>query len=90
MKFELNEYHRNSSDDELIEDLRNVAHFLKKNTVTLSEYNEYGRFHATTLTRHFGSWFKCLELAGLAPSRNYMKTLKEYGLSWVSNHHIRK
>lgn len=55
MKFELNEYHRNSSDDELIEDLRNVAHFLKKNTVTLSEYNEYGRFHATTLTRHFGS-----------------------------------
>lgn len=70
MKFELNEYHRNSSDDELIEDLRNVAHFLKKNTVTLSEYNEYGRFHATTLTRHFGSWFKCLELAGLAPSRS--------------------
>ena len=27
-------------------------------------------FHATTLTRHFGSWFKCLELAGLAPSRS--------------------
>ena len=43
---------------------------MKKNTVTLSEYNEYGRFHATTLTRHFGSWFKCLELAGLAPSRS--------------------
>lgn len=36
----------------------------------MSEYNEYGRFHATTLTRHFGSWFKCLELAGLAPSRS--------------------
>ena len=30
MKFELNEYHRNSSDDELIEDLRNVAHFFEE------------------------------------------------------------
>ena len=70
MKFELNDYHRNVSDSELIEDLKCVADFIKKKTVTLDEYNEYGRFHATTLTRRFGSWFKCLELAGLTPSRS--------------------
>ena len=62
MKFELNDYHRNVSDSKLIEDLKCVADFIKKKTVTLDEYNEYGRFHATTLTRRFGSWFKCLEL----------------------------
>ena len=69
MKFELNDYHRNVSDSELIDDLRSVAVILNKNTVTLDDYNEYGRFHATTLTRRFGSWFTCLDLAGLAPSR---------------------
>ena len=49
--------------------MRDVAALIGKNTVTLDEYNEYGRFHTTTLTRRFGSWFKCLDLAGLAPSR---------------------
>lgn len=70
MKFELVDYHRNASDDELIDDLKYVASFIERNTVTLEEYNEYGHFHSTTLTRRFGSWFKCLELAGLAPSRS--------------------
>lgn len=70
MKFELDDYHRNTSDDELINDLKYVANLINKNSVTLEEYNEYGHFHCTTLTRRFGSWFKCLELAGLAPSRS--------------------
>lgn len=70
MKFELNDYHRNTPDDELIDDLKRVAKLIKKNTVTLEEYNTYGNFHCSTLTRRFGSWFKCLELADLAPSRS--------------------
>ncbi len=36
----------------------------------MDEYNEYGRFHSSTLTRRFGSWFKCIELADLSPSRS--------------------
>ena len=48
MKFELNEYHRNISDNELIDDLKYVANLINKNTVTLDEYNEYGHFHCTT------------------------------------------
>ena len=70
INFDLSDYHRNVPDSELIEDLKYVANFIKKKTVTIDEYNEFGRFHATTLTRRFGSWFKCLELAGLAPSRS--------------------
>ena len=70
MKFEINEYHRNTSDKELIIDLKSVAKLINKETVTLGDYNEYGKYHASTLTRRFGSWFTCLELAGLRPSRS--------------------
>ena len=70
MKCELNEFHRNINENELIEDLRHVAEFLNQDTVTIDDYNQHGRFHATTLTRRFGSWFNCLSQAGLKPSRS--------------------
>lgn len=70
MKFELESHSRNTPDEELISDLKEVAQKLNKNKVTLDEYNDYGKFHSTTLTRRFGSWFKCLELAGLERTRS--------------------
>lgn len=70
MKFELDEFHRNVSDDELIQDLQRVAKEINRTKVTIDEYNERGKYHNTTLTRRFGSWFKCLELAGLEPTRS--------------------
>ena len=70
MKFELESHSRNTPDKELISDLREVAEKINKNKVTLDEYNDYGKFHSTTLTRRFGSWFKCLELAGLERTRS--------------------
>lgn len=69
MKFELNEYHRNTSNEELIQDLVRVADLLNAETVTMEDYNQYGHYHATTLTRRFGSWFTCLKRAGLKMSR---------------------
>lgn len=70
MRFELEKFHRNISDEELIKDLKNVAEMLNKPTVTIDEYNEKGKYHNTTLTRRFGSWFKTLELANLKKTRN--------------------
>jgi len=70
MKFKLEDFHRNVSDEELIEDLKRVALEIGKDNVTIDEYNERGRFHNTTLTRRFGSWFVCLEKAGLKRTRN--------------------
>lgn len=51
MKYELEPYNRNVPDEELLADLSRVAKELGKNRVTIDEYNERGRFHATTLTR---------------------------------------
>lgn len=70
MIYELNEYHRNVNDIELIADMQRVAKFLKQNTVTMDDYNQYGKFSASTLTRRFGSWFNCLEKSGLKASRS--------------------
>ncbi|MBF0892789.1 HNH endonuclease [Gluconobacter sp. LMG 1744] len=70
MKYTLDTHHRNSSEEELISDVINVAKKLNKDKITIDEYNDLGKFHATTLTRRFGSWFLVLEKAGLKKTRN--------------------
>ena len=70
MRFELEPHHRDTPDDTLIADLRRVAVESGSSSVTIDQYNDRGRYHATTLTRRFGSWFKALELAGLPKTRN--------------------
>jgi predicted restriction endonuclease len=77
MKFQLEEYHRNVSDDELVADLRRVAAELEKASVTIEEYNERGTFHSATYGRRFGNWFKALEKAGLQKTRNLNITEEE-------------
>lgn len=70
MKFVFEEFHRNTPDEAFITDLTRVAAKLNKKTVTIDEYNLHGTYHASTLIRRFGSWFRCLEMAGLQPSRS--------------------
>lgn len=70
MKFELEPYHRDVPDEELLADLNRVAIELDRNRVTIDEYNERGRFHSTTLTRRFRSWFAATDKAGLRRTRN--------------------
>lgn len=70
MTFQLEPHHRDVPDEELIQDLRRVAVELNVGRVTIDQYNSCGQFHATTLTRCFGSWFRALDLAGLQRTRN--------------------
>lgn len=65
MKFELNEYHRNVSDKELIADVQATAKKMSKNTLTAKEYSEQGNYHSSTLRRRYGSWKNVLELCEL-------------------------
>ncbi len=69
MKFELDNYARNVSDDLLIEDLVAVAKKLNKISVTHEEYNLNGKYSSSTYLRRFGTWFKALEKAGLQKTR---------------------
>ena len=69
MDFILNTYHRNTSLDELLEDVKTVSKIIGKDTVTVEQYKEYGKFGTNTLIRRFGSWVKVLESANLETSR---------------------
>ena len=69
MKFELDDYNRNISDESLVEDLKVVAKKLNKDSVTREEYDINGKYHSTTQLRRFGSWFDALKKAELQETR---------------------
>ena len=70
MKFILKSYNRNVPDEYLINDVVAVSKKTGRNTVTIAEYEKYGKYHPSTLKRRYGSWFKVLENAGLEKSRS--------------------
>ena len=71
MNFTLNEYHRNVSDEELLNDILRVAHDLNQSTITMDEYNANGgKFHCSTIAKRFGGWIKALQQCGLSPRNN--------------------
>ena len=43
MKFELNDYHRNISDDDLIEDVKRVAEKLGTQKLSSTDYKKFGK-----------------------------------------------
>ncbi len=71
MRFELSEYHRNVTDQELLDDIVNVARQLNKSTITIAEYDNYGKYNSTTISRHFSSWNSAIKLTGLVPSMEF-------------------
>lgn len=70
MKFEIKEYHKNISKDELIEDLKYVSEKLAKDYISISDYEKNGKYSATPYIRNFGSWLAACEFAGLKTIRN--------------------
>lgn len=71
MEFKLNDYHRNISDEELLNDILRVAHSLGKDTITRTEYvDNGGKYHSSTIEKRFGGWIKALKKCGLSPNRS--------------------
>ncbi|MBI2467051.1 MAG: HNH endonuclease [Candidatus Rokubacteria bacterium] len=64
------------TDEQLIQELKDVAPKLGGAPVTMEIYNRHGRANAETIRRRFGSWWKALEKAGLGIS-NYGKRYSE-------------
>lgn len=67
MKFELEKFHRNVSEKDLLEDLKNTYALLSKNGIPLTfrSYNETGKYRSATITARFGTWNEGLRQAGL-------------------------
>lgn len=73
MEFVLNEYHRNTPDEELIEDVKRVADLLKKESLSCKDYSLHGRFSYNTVRNRFGSWNEVLRRAGLSVEKGRLK-----------------
>ena len=73
MECVLNEYHRNTPDEELIEDVKRVADLLKKESLSCKDYSSHGRFSYGTLRNRFGSWNEVLRRAGLSVEKGRLK-----------------
>lgn len=67
MKFELEKFHRNISENDLLEDLKSAYAILSQNKIPLTfrSYNETGKYTTSAIIARFGSWNEGLKQAGL-------------------------
>lgn len=70
MKFELNEWKTQLTDEEIIADIKKTAATLGKDYISISTYKSYGKYSQTAIQAHFGTWKNALTLAGLRTERN--------------------
>lgn len=75
MEFKLNEYHRNISDEELINDMHNVVHIINKDSLHVSDYKKYGKYSFSTIEKRFGSWEKACMKANISLCRSQNRSL---------------
>lgn len=81
MEFKLNEYHRNISDQELLNDIKRVSNLLNTKVLSRDAYNKYGKYSRTTIERRFGSWKIALEKIGLVPAHSGIKNVFNINVS---------
>lgn len=71
MIFELEPYHRNVPEADMISDLQRVAASLRTDTVSWQQYGRLGAYGAETLRRRFGAWNAALSRAGLKVGKRW-------------------
>lgn len=66
-KFQLESFHRDVTEEDLLEDLKRVHSFLqeKGKRMTFRSYQEIGKYSAGTYGARFGSWNNALKKVGL-------------------------
>jgi 5-methylcytosine-specific restriction endonuclease McrA len=69
MEFILNNYNRNISDEDLINDVKRLSVKLNKRYISRKEYVNNGKYSLEPFKR-FGSWYNVLKLAELETARN--------------------
>lgn len=69
MEFELNEYHGQLTDEEIIQDIIETAQRLCTDYMSITTYKKEGKYSQTAVQGHFGTWKNALEIAGLRIER---------------------
>lgn len=66
------------SNEKLLEDLVRVSKIIGSPKITIDVYDSYGKYNSSTVSRHFGTWNKALELSGLQASNKYYTVQELY------------
>jgi hypothetical protein len=69
MIFELDDYKRELTDDEILDDIKSVASSLGNDYISIATYKQYGKHSQCAIQNHFGTWKNALSLAGLRNTR---------------------
>ena len=87
MKFELNDYHRDVPDEELISDVLRVLNTIGSSSLTIKQYEAHGKYGISTFRRHFGSWKNTLEKCGIetSPHQEAAMSNKNITNAFISN-----
>lgn len=90
MKYKLNDYHRNVSDEELLKDILTVAKKTGKESLTQLEYkNNGGKYGCNTIIRRFGGWTPALKLCGITPNDNQIySSMATYTKHYISTEEL--
>ena len=67
MRFELDQFHRNIADQELLDDLIVANANAAGKPLTFRSYREHGRYSASTINDRFGSWNMRLKVDHVRP-----------------------
>ncbi len=73
MKFELNTLPRDSSDAEIIAEIRRVASVVGKKFLTTTDFDLHSKIHSSTIRRRFGGWQQVLDKAGIGEKYSGVK-----------------
>lgn len=87
LSFENHSFRVDISNDAIINDVIRVKNLYGKDTITSAEYNAYGIFRSSTLSKHGISWNQVLRMCGLKLNENRDFTnedmLEEIERLWV-------
>ncbi len=61
----------NVSDQDLLEDLKVSIQHLNANTLTIKEYDKWGKYSSSTIIRRFGSWNAALKCIGISSGNTF-------------------
>lgn len=61
----------NPTLEDLIEDLKSVYLQIGKEKLSIKDYDLYGNFSSSTVSRKFGTWNKALNIAGIPPCNQF-------------------
>ena len=83
MKFELNEYKKQLTDDEILTDIKRVADELRVDYLSIRLYKQHGMYSQTAIQAHFDTWKHACSIVGLRTER----TSKELKLITDDNYY---